>query len=390
MADGTLCDTSKLEISKSGAYTESDLQDILFEHPSLIPAAEIDPTFKDLIPICTELSTSAGRLDILLITREGFPVCVETKLWRNAEARRAVVAQILEYGSELSRWSAEDLQRVVKNRTGRRLFDIVREHDPTISEPEFLDNISRSLKNGRFLLLVCGDGIRETTENISRFFNESGHFEFVFALIEIGIFETNQSHRIYQPRTLARTQVLKLNATKDRFNDDPIRELNRQSNWSEALDNTNDKEQAENREFWLEFWEETAAELDFDDPNHLEFKPERRFRAAGLLGNISDVYLLSYFSKTENKIGVALSFSVAARPLFNYLRSQSKELEYKIGYSLKWSVKSNGRQSVGINTEYLDPVDPDQRKKASSWFAKTIVEFDNTLRPALEQGQIAG
>ncbi len=33
---------------------------------------------------------------------------VEAKLWRNPEARRKVIGQILDYAKELSRWNYED------------------------------------------------------------------------------------------------------------------------------------------------------------------------------------------------------------------------------------------------------------------------------------------
>ncbi|MFC6463355.1 hypothetical protein ACFP76_23215 [Paracoccus aerius] len=57
------------------------------------------------------LSTPAGRIDNLLLTPAGLPVVVECKLWRNPQARREVVGQVLEYARELSRFTSADLQR---------------------------------------------------------------------------------------------------------------------------------------------------------------------------------------------------------------------------------------------------------------------------------------
>ncbi|SFM42249.1 DUF4268 domain-containing protein [Shimia aestuarii] len=382
--DGRTVSPTKLDLGKPGTYTEYDLQEALFSYPELLPVAEIDPAFKTLIPICTELSMKAGRLDVLYVTPDGLPVCVETKLWRNAEARRAVVAQILDYASELSRWSVEDLQRVVRQRTKRHLFDIVANAVPGIDEAEFLDNITSALQNGRFLLLVCGDGIRESTENISRFLSGAGHLDFIFALVEVGVFETEDGVRIYQPRTLARTQKIQRSIDRSLNNNSPILDESEFSN--EPVDHQENIGQngEDKRKFWLEFWEETSAEIDFDDPNHLEFTPEKRFRAAGVFGNVAGVYLLTYFSTSDNEIGVALSFNREARPLFEALKAQKDGLEEQIGYPLKWTVKENGRQMIGTKTEYQDPKQPEQREAAKKWFAKRIVDFDNVLRPALE------
>ena len=44
---------------------------------------------------------------------EGYLTLVETKLWRNPEARRTVVAQIIDYASHLSTWTYDDLRQAV-------------------------------------------------------------------------------------------------------------------------------------------------------------------------------------------------------------------------------------------------------------------------------------
>ena len=91
----------------SGAYDEDWLQKLLFSHPEAIPVAEINDTFSGLIPICRELATPAGPIDILYATRSGRIAVLEAKLWRNPEARRKVICQILDYAKELSHWTYE-------------------------------------------------------------------------------------------------------------------------------------------------------------------------------------------------------------------------------------------------------------------------------------------
>ena len=54
-----------------------------------------------------ELKTPAGPIDNFMVTPSGLPVLVECKLWRNPEARRQVVGQILDYAKELSRWQSK-------------------------------------------------------------------------------------------------------------------------------------------------------------------------------------------------------------------------------------------------------------------------------------------
>ncbi len=40
-------------------YDERWLQEFLFEHPALIPVAELEPIFDGLVPVCCELPTAA-------------------------------------------------------------------------------------------------------------------------------------------------------------------------------------------------------------------------------------------------------------------------------------------------------------------------------------------
>jgi len=95
------------------SYSEDWLQELLFQHPSLIPAADFEPVFDELIPAARELPTPAGSVDLVFITAQGFITLVETKLWRNPEARREVVAQIIDYTKDISRWSYLQLSDAV-------------------------------------------------------------------------------------------------------------------------------------------------------------------------------------------------------------------------------------------------------------------------------------
>ena len=80
--------------------SEAYIQALVHEHPACLPIAEIDPMFSGPVAICTELNTLAGPIDNFMVTPSGLPVLVECKLWRNPEARREVVSQILDYAKE--------------------------------------------------------------------------------------------------------------------------------------------------------------------------------------------------------------------------------------------------------------------------------------------------
>jgi hypothetical protein len=200
-----------IHIEPNGQYNEAWLQDFIYRHPLALPVKDIEPIFAPLIPVCRELATDAGPIDVVYVNPMGLLTLVECKLWKNPEARREVVGQILDYAKELSRWSYEHLEAAIatsKGHSGKRLYELV---DSTVEVPDqaqFIDSISRNLKRGRFLLMIAGDGIRESVEQIGEFLQRHTHLNFSFALVEMGIF-TLPAHVgagcIVQPRVLART-----------------------------------------------------------------------------------------------------------------------------------------------------------------------------------------
>jgi hypothetical protein len=158
--------------SGGDAVSEADIKTLVHAHPACLPIAEIDPMFSGPVPICTELNTSAGPIDIFMVTPSGLPVLVECKLWRNPEGRREVVGQILDYAKELSRWSSSDLQREVSRRLkrdGNSLLEMVWAVDPGIDEIRSTMRSQQTSGADGSPFLIVGDGIREGVEAIAEY-----------------------------------------------------------------------------------------------------------------------------------------------------------------------------------------------------------------------------
>ena len=146
-------------------------------------------------------------MDALYVNALGRLTLAEFKLWRNPQARREVIGQILDYAKEIASWSYEDLQREVSRalkRPGNVLFDLVRATDPDVEEGVFVDNVTRHLRRGEFLLLIIGDGIREGVENIVDFVQQHSGLHFNLALVEAALYRDKDDHVIVQPRVLDR------------------------------------------------------------------------------------------------------------------------------------------------------------------------------------------
>ena len=95
-------------------HDEGWLQRLIFNFPQALPVRDIDPGFGSLVAVCIELSVSSGSLDNLFVTESGDLVVTECKLWRNPQARREVVAQIIDYANSMAYWSYEDLERAIR------------------------------------------------------------------------------------------------------------------------------------------------------------------------------------------------------------------------------------------------------------------------------------
>ena len=147
---------------------------------------------------------------------------VETKLFRNHEAKREVVAQTIDYASQLSGWSyAELVQAIRKAKREESTSDGDRE-DPLLQvmqksvqgsgfdHDELRANVARNLRLGRILLLIVGDKITEGAERMVEFIHQTPHLHFTLGLIEMGLFRENDRDFdpiFVQPRIIAKTEL---------------------------------------------------------------------------------------------------------------------------------------------------------------------------------------
>lgn len=151
---------------EEGRIREELIEKLVYEHPEVIPIADIEPAFAPLTSICRQLPTVAGQVDNLWLTPEGGIVLGECKLARNPQARREVVAQVLDYAGTLRSMHYEDLEGAVRQARrdpGATLWSFVAEQSD-LDEAQFVDAVERRLRLGQFLLLIIGDGIQEGAE----------------------------------------------------------------------------------------------------------------------------------------------------------------------------------------------------------------------------------
>lgn len=200
------------------ALQEGWLQDLLERHPELLPIEDIEPGFAPLIPIGREVRTAAGAIDNLFVSPDGYITLVETKLWRNPEARRQVVAQIIDYAKQVSQWDFEQLDTHIcasarqRSRPEPGLLEIVKASGfgAQLDEAQFVDRVTRNLRRGRLLLIVAGDGIRESVEEMADYLQQTPQLHFTLALVELLVYrlEPLEESLLVAPQVLARTREI--------------------------------------------------------------------------------------------------------------------------------------------------------------------------------------
>jgi hypothetical protein len=196
LADGQKATALEPLDLRNREFREGYLQALLDANPAILPISRFDESFAPTISLGREIL----GVDNLFISPAGRLTLVETKLWRNPQAVREVLAQVVDYAGRLSELDFEALERRCRDSgrspVGERgLFGLVESEFPDLipAESDFVDSITRDLRNGRFLLLVVGDGIREGLERMLGALHHQSRLHFTFGLVEIRLYRMPQA-----------------------------------------------------------------------------------------------------------------------------------------------------------------------------------------------------
>jgi Domain of unknown function (DUF4268) len=385
--DGTSTKLERTHFTQAGSthFSERWLQKALFNAPESIPAREIDPHIGALVPICMELPTGAGIADIIYVTETGQITLVETKLWRNPEARREVVAQILDYAKQLSTWTFEDLDRetAAASRSGPgHILKCVTKANPELDVARFIDGINSSLKSGDFLLMIIGDGIRSGTESLVSFIQQYGSLRFHFGLVEVAAYQIGTSQTLLLPRILAKTEIITRTV---------IIGSNQQQVLEVAPESDDPPSGPSPQAAWFQsFWGDFRSVLRLDDgtqpiPTKLP-KSTNFFLAQPPAGSMA--WISIYLMSTQNRAGVYLSFAKAyerAKDVYEQLLDQREEIEQSTGYPLKWERDSDtGKIWISTPTiSYIDLNESTERSRVINQLALDTNRMVNAFRHRL-------
>jgi hypothetical protein len=386
-SDGTSCVLERVPLTAGteGQQSERWLQQALFAAPQALPVAEIDPHIGPLIPVCMELETGAGPADILFVTPTGQIVLVETKLWRNPEARREVVGQILDYAKQLTTWTYQVLEEKAALAAGTsrdHLLSCLRRACPSADETAFVDGIGRSLSVGDFLLLIVGDGIRYGAEALVAFLERYGHVRFGLGLVEVAMYRLAAGGTLLQPRVLAKTEILQRTLVMG-----PAGPLA----FQQAAQAEDASAQGTGQQEWFRsFWSEFLTKLALDDRSLVPAEPAKstnQFFPMPPSG--SACWISAYIAQSTGRAGVYLTFAKAfgdrATEVFELLRSDREAVEKEVGVPLAWEQAGDRKYYIAApNVQFSDLDDPAQRQRVTSYLADMTGRMIKVFRPRME------
>jgi hypothetical protein len=393
--DRTTGDTAsalrRVPLSGDGLFDEKWLQALLFAHPELLPLDQAEPGAGPIIPLCREFSipreSGTVFLDILGATRAGRLVLIECKLWRNPQARREVIAQVLEYASLLRGWSFGDLTARLMARPGTSdIYPHMRKHFPDLDEARFVDAVSRSLETGDFHLVIAGDGIRSDLQAIAAHLNGSAMGMARLSLVEIQLWSDPLGRVVVVPGLSLRTAVVEQRVV---VNQDGIPLRLAESApatpvTSAPADPVSDAEALARRAANRHFWQRVIDNLRFDHPDQ---PPPRHGSNNWVRLDLPSPAVGITLYRTPNELGAFLRVQGEEGQAFlQALAEQADTLRAETGLDLVFEEGDAPRMKV-IHRFAADHAPSNDEQFA--WLCDTANRLVNLARPRIAQWNAA-
>jgi hypothetical protein len=144
----------------SGYSQEAELQQILFEHPELLPGVDAGAR------ACREFESGVGPADVVVVTDDGRLIVVECKLAYNRQARREIIGQVLDYASRIWSMGIEEFEARWQAVAGAPAFEGF-----GVDASEVRRGVEKALRDGSFTLVLAVDAINDDLRRIVEYLN---------------------------------------------------------------------------------------------------------------------------------------------------------------------------------------------------------------------------
>jgi len=188
------------KVSEQKFANEGALQDILYKSPDIIPIEKLGERLKEPKIFVKEAGLpGSGYTDLIGIDEDGGITIIECKLAINADIRRKVIGQLLEYAAFLWEKNYEEFDDIcckAEKWGNKHLSDIMQEKMEAMKEPwsdeEFRSKISSTLTDGDFRLIIAVDALNDELRRTVEFINSRGEKTPTIYVLEMRQYETTE------------------------------------------------------------------------------------------------------------------------------------------------------------------------------------------------------
>jgi hypothetical protein len=180
-------------------------QELIAKFPEIIvsiPELEIPPC--NSILVIREYSTSRGSIDLLMITENSDILLIETKLYRNPESHRTVVAQAIDY---VKSFTDTDLDTLRSSFLRSRYSD-TKLAEALFSRDDFCIPLNKNIKNGYFKVLIIGDKIHPNLLGMIDSIHSAPHLAYTIYLLELSPIKYDENNILLEPRIIENTNEI--------------------------------------------------------------------------------------------------------------------------------------------------------------------------------------
>ncbi len=375
-----------------GRFSERWIQDNVYAHPDLIPLDRIEPGAGPMIPIAREfgLSRSGGPvyLDCLGVTRAGRLVLVECKLWRNPQARREVVAQIIEYAALLKGLGYADLTAKLKalapGRSANPLYEHARSHGADLDEAALVDAVSRSLEFGDFHLIIVGDGIRSDLHAIGAYINDTLAAFSRLSLVELQVWKGAAGNLVVLPQLPLRTEIVKQRLVVDQVGAPVQLAPEQAADIGAELREMSRTEQVGQRAANRAFWQSVIDSVRLDHPDQ---PPPRHGGNNWIRFSLpAGLWLTAYrWGKGPAEIGISMQLSDSeGASIFAALSHESGAILSETGLNIAFREERDDPFQAKLIVKSISD-GPRDTAADIQWLTGAANSLVNSLRPRLTQ-----
>ena len=208
--DDLKCEPIKDFYFKNECSDNLSPQVILAKNPEILAELpDLDLSSMEIVFCAREFNSLRGSIDILLITRSAEILIVETKLLRNPESVRTVVAQAIDYVKALATEDPDDLiSKILAKYSSQPLDDLLK------NDESFQHLLSQNLRTGTFSVLIVGDFIHPNILGLTESIQSAPHLGFSIYLVELNALLTDNNSLVLNPKVVSNTVEIERSVVK--------------------------------------------------------------------------------------------------------------------------------------------------------------------------------